>query len=137
MLFFRLTPRCTGRKVCEEAAPPERSGHVVVAVGTGRLAVHGGTCMGARGDLWLYDAAANVWQVRLVEPPMQSISNALSNPAPSVTWQVCALEARPSLCNQVHQHLPSPLCCPAGGAMPRWCQPVPPLDAHRRLLRGG
>jgi len=48
--------------VCEEAAPPERSGHVVVAVGGGRLAVHGGTCMGARGDLWLYDTATNAWQ---------------------------------------------------------------------------
>jgi Galactose oxidase, central domain len=47
--------------VSEECPAPERSGHVVVAIGHGRFIVHGGTCMGARDDMWLYDTTSKNW----------------------------------------------------------------------------
>lgn len=47
--------------VCEESKAPERSGHIVVAIDAGRFIVHGGTCMGARSDLWVHSTVTGHW----------------------------------------------------------------------------
>ena len=47
--------------VSEESKPPERSGHVMVNIDNDKFIVHGGTCMGARGDLWVYETSLRDW----------------------------------------------------------------------------
>lgn len=61
----------TWNLISEECTAPERSGHVVVAIDSARFMVHGGTCMGSRGDLWLYDTSSDHWEeiVSATEPP--------------------------------------------------------------------
>lgn len=61
----------TWNLISEECTAPERSGHVVVAIDSSRFMVHGGTCMGSRGDLWLYDTSSDHWEeiVSATEPP--------------------------------------------------------------------
>lgn len=47
--------------VSEESSAPERSGHVIVAIDDGRFVVHGGTCLGARDDLWVHSTLTGHW----------------------------------------------------------------------------
>ena len=51
----------TWKLVSEESKPPERSGHVMVTIDHDKFIVHGGTCMGARGDLWVYETSLHDW----------------------------------------------------------------------------
>ena len=57
----------TWNLVSEECSAPERSGHVVVAIDAGRFIVHGGTCMGARNDLWVHSTVTGHWD-EIVSP---------------------------------------------------------------------
>ena len=62
--------------VAEECPISERSGHVALAISLDHMLVHGGDCMGARDDAWLYTASTNLWQ------PADTHPTALSLPQP-------------------------------------------------------
>ena len=52
-----------GNWVClfDESPAPERSNHVCIALDDDRMLIHGGDCMGVRGDTWIYIKSANLW----------------------------------------------------------------------------